>query len=294
LNTGAALYDYRLDARLRRARWFAALCAALTAIGVVILGVLVARVLWDGWPHLTISFLNRFPSRLNPESGGIKGAFYGTLWLIALTSLFVVPVGVGAAVYLHEYARRNRLTRFIEVNIANLAGVPSIVYGLLGLAIFVRWFTLGRSIWSGALTLGLVVLPVVIVASREALAAVPNSLRLAAYAVGASRWQTIRSHVLPAALPGIMTGVILAISRAIGEAAPLIVVGAVAFVRSVPSGPSDVFTALPIQIYNWCEEPDPVFHRMAAAAIVVLLAILVPLNALAVGVRAWHQKGKTW
>ena len=180
------------------------------------------------------------------------------------------------------------------MNIANLAGVPSIVYGILGLALFTRWLGLGRSVIAGALTLSLLVLPVVIIAGREAIRAVPESMRLAAYAVGATQWQTIRSHVIPAAIPGILTGVILAVSRAVGEAAPLLLVGALAHVSFVPSGLKDNFTALPIQIYFWTEHHDETFHHLAAAAIIVLLAMLLPLNGIAALVRAWQQSKKTW
>jgi phosphate transport system permease protein len=205
-----------------------------------------------------------------------------------------VPVGIAAAIYLEEYAPDNRLTRFIHLNIANLAGVPSVVYGLLGLTVFVRWCAFGRSVLAGAAALALLVLPVVIIASREALLAVPKSIREAAYAVGATRWQTIRHHVLPAALPGILTGVILALSRAIGEAAPLIVVGAVAYIRAVPHGPLDPFSALPIKIFNWSELAAPEFVRLAGAAILVLLALLLSMNAVAVGIRAWQQRREPW
>jgi phosphate transport system permease protein len=203
-------------------------------------------------------------------------------------------VGVAAAIYLEEYAPDNRFTRLIQVNIANLAGVPSIVYGILGLAVFVRWLRFDRSVLAGALTLSLLIMPVIIIASREALLAVPQSIRHAAYALGATRWQTIRSHVLPAALPGIMTGVILAVSRAVGEAAPLLMIGALTYVAFVPEGPLDAFTALPIQIYDWCDRPQPEFHHLAAAGIIVLLGILLPMNAVAVALRAWHQRRRAW
>jgi phosphate transport system permease protein len=195
---------------------------------------------------------------------------------------------------LQEYARKTRATTLIEINISNLAGVPSIVYGILGMAVFVRWFRLGEGVLAGALTLSLMVLPVVIVASREALVAIPSSIRAAAYALGATRWQVIRAHLLPNALAGILTGVILAVSRAIGEAAPLIMVGALGFVTFVPSRFDETFTALPIQIYSWCSEPQPVYHRLAAAAIIVLLGILIPFSATAIGVRAWRQKKRLW
>ncbi len=289
MNPPVAEFHPRLARRKVLGGVFAIACQATTWLGVLVLLVLIARVVYEGWPFLTWHFLNSFPSQISPETSGIKSALFGTLWLIALTAVVCVPVGVGAATYLQEFAPRTRLTSLIEVNIANLAGVPSVVYGLLGLAIFVRWLRLGPSILAGALTMSLVVLPVVIIASREALVAVPSSIRAAAFALGATRWQTVRSHVLTSALPGMMTGVILALSRAIGEAAPLIIVGGAAFVRFVPSGPLDNFTVLPLQIYSWSEQPGSEFARLAAAAIIVLLAVLVPMNAVAIGVRAWQQ-----
>jgi phosphate transport system permease protein len=197
-----------------------------------------------------------------------------------------------ASVYLEEYARPTRLTEFININIANLAGVPSIVYGMLGLAIFVRFFQLERSLLSGALTMSLLILPVIIIAAKEAIRAVPGSLRQAAFAVGATRWQVIRAHVLPSALPGILTGVILAISRAIGETAPLIMIGALTYVAFVPEGPMDEFTALPIQIFNWTSRPQEEFHELASAGIVVLLLVLLMMNALAVYIRYRGTRAK--
>ncbi len=288
------LFVPRLARRRRLGRAFALCCALASLVGVVILVVLIARVVWEGVPLFGRAFLANFPSVLNPTEAGVKSALWGSVWLIALTIAVSVPVGVAAAVYLEEYASKNRLTAFIQINIANLAGVPSIVYGILGLAVFVRWFHCDRSVLAGALTLSLLVLPVIIIASREALSAVPRSIRLAAYALGATRWQTIRSHVLPAALPGIITGVILAISRAVGEAAPLLMIGALTYVAFVPEGPLDAFTALPIQIYDWCDRPQPVFHHLAAAGIMVLLGILLPMNVFAVALRAWCQRKRPW
>jgi len=288
------LYQPRLRRRRVVGRLFTWSCAAMSLIGVGVLAVLIVRVFLDGYPSLSLDFLRRFPSVLMPETAGIKSALWGTLWLIAITLLVAVPVGIASAVYLEEYAADNRLTRFIHLNIANLAGVPSIVYGILGLALFVRWLHLGRSVLAGALTVSLLVLPVIIIASREALAAVPDSFRQAAYGLGATRWLTVRSHVLPAALPGIVTGVILALSRAIGEAAPLIMIGALTYVAFVPAGPLDDFTAMPIQIYDWCDRPQHEFHQLAAAAIIVLLGILLPMNAVAVAMRAWHNRRKVW
>lgn len=263
---------------------FLAACLAGTGVGLAGLALLVADVVLEGWHALSWGFLTSFPSR-DPARAGIKAALFGTLWVMALTALFAVPVGIGAAVYLQEFAPRNRLVRFIQLNIANLAGVPSIVYGILGLALFVRAMELGRSVLAGALTLSLLILPVIIIAAQEALRAVPDSLRHGALALGASRWQTVRTVVLPAALPGMMTGVILALSRAVGETAPLIMIGALTFVPFTPSGPLDRFTVLPIQTFNWASRPQPEFHHLAAAAIIVLLALLLAMNAVAVAVR---------
>jgi len=293
--TGASdLFVPRIERRRRFGRWFALGCALLSGIGLAVLSILIVRVLWEGSAWVTANFLTSFPSVLSPETAGIKSALWGSIWLIGITALVSVPIGVAAAVYLEEYAPHNRLTGFIHLNINNLAGVPSIVYGLLGLAVFVRWCRFDRSVLAGALTLSLLVLPVIIIASREALLAVPKSFRLAAYALGATKWQTVCSHVLPAALPGIMTGIILAVSRAIGEAAPLIMIGALSYVAFVPQGPLDAFTALPVQIYDWSDRPQPEFHHLAAAGIIVLLGILLPMNAVAVVVRAWQQRKKAW
>jgi phosphate transport system permease protein len=264
-----------------------------TFTGVVLLAVLLADVAQNGIPWLSGSFFRNFPSRF-PEQAGIRAALWGTIWLIGLTALFSVPIGMGAAIYLEEYARRNWLNTVIEINIANLAGTPSIVYGILGLAIFVRWLALGRSVLAGALTMSLLILPVTIIASREALRAVPNSIRLAAFALGATKWQTVRAHVLPAALPGILTGIILALSRAIGETAPLIMIGALTFVAFTPAGPMDEFTALPIQIFNWASRPQVEFYGVAAAGILVLLGVLLTMNAAAIWIRHRSQRGMRW
>jgi phosphate transport system permease protein len=263
---------------------FRRLCEAMTLSAVVFLGLLLFQVARDAWGWLDWNFLTSFPSR-RPESAGIKGALFGTLWMISFTALISVPVGIAAALYLEEYARPGRLNTLIQINIANLAGVPSIVYGILGLALFVRGIGLGKSVLAASLTMSLMILPVIIIAAREAIRAVPASLRQAAYALGATRWQTVRHHVLPSALPGILTGVILALSRAIGEAAPLIMTGALAFVAFVPRSPMDDFTALPIQIYNWASRPQAEFHHLAAAGIVVLLVVLFAMNSVAVFLR---------
>jgi phosphate transport system permease protein len=236
---------------------------------------------------LTLDFLTR-PMSANPLEAGIRTAMLGTLWLIAITLVLAFPIGVGAAIYLEEYARDSWVNNLIETNIRNLAGVPSIIYGLLGLAIFVRTLgevTGGRSILSGSLTMALLILPVIIINAQEALRAVPSSIREASYGLGATQWQTIWNQVLPAALPGILTGTILATSRAIGETAPLIVVGAITFIRFDPTGPLSRFTALPIQIYVWSQRPEQQFHDVAAATIVALLVLLLSLNATAIVLR---------
>jgi phosphate transport system permease protein len=267
---------------------FFAMCVFATLVGIASLAVLLVDVMREGVGRLSFDFINSFPSR-HPEAAGIKSALFGTIWMMGITAAFAIPVGIGAAIYLEEYAPRNWLTRIIQTNIANLAGVPSIVYGILGLALFVRAMDLGRSVLAGSLTMGLLVLPIVIIASQEALRAVPSSIREAAYGVGASRWQVVYHQVLPVALPGIMTGIILALSRAIGEAAPLIMIGALAFVAFTPSGPLDSFTALPIQIFNWASRPQAGFREDAAAAIIVLLVVLLSMNALAVILRNRFQ-----
>ena len=288
-----ALLPSNLPARRRIGTIFyiILLCAALA--GVVLLAVLLADVFEQGISWLNFRFVTSFPSRF-PQQAGIKAALWGTVWLVGLTALFAIPVGIGAAIYLEEYARRNWINTLIEINIANLAGTPSIVYGILGLSIFVRWLGLGRSVLSGALTMSLLVLPVTIIASREALRSVPNSIRQAAFALGATRWQTVRAHVLPAALPGILTGVILALSRAIGETAPLIMIGALTYVAFVPSGPMDAFTALPIQIFNWSSRPQKEFYGLAAAGIIVLLGVLLTMNAAAIWIRYRSQRNLRW
>lgn len=265
----------------------------MTGLGVLLLLVLLYRIGRDGVAWVDWQFLTSFPSR-HPEKAGILSAIAGTLWMVSLTALIAVPLGIGSAVYLEEYARPSRFTRFLEINLTNLAGVPSIIYGMLGLAVFVRFFALGRSLLAGALTMSLLVLPVIIVASREAIRAVPSMFRHAAFALGASRWQTVRSHVLPPAIPGILTGVILALSRAIGETAPLVIIGAFGYVAFVPEGPLDDFTVLPIQIFNWTSRPQETFHEIAAAGILVLLAVLLLMNATAVIIRHRARRRQQW
>ncbi|MEK6238159.1 MAG: phosphate ABC transporter permease PstA [Planctomycetales bacterium] len=271
---------------------FEYLCLAATLVGMAMVVTLFWLLIHAGWKWVDWQFLTSFPSRM-PERAGVKAALAGSLWLIGLTVLICVPVGVGSAVYLEEYApRRSWWRRAVETNIANLAGVPSIVYGILGLGLFVRWFALGRSLLAGALTLALVILPVVILASQEALRAVPDAVRHASHALGATRWQTIWRQVLPAAAPSIITGVILAVSRALGEAAPLVTIGALTYIAFVPESVMDPFTALPIQVFNWTSRPQEDFHSLAAAGILVLLALLLGLNGLAAYVRFRFSKNQ--
>ena len=265
----------------------AVLCVALGA-----LGVLIADVWIDGASRLSWEFLSSFPSR-RPEDAGIRHALAGSIFVIALTGAMAVPIGVAAAIYLEEYGTRSVMARIIEINITNLAAVPSIIYGLLGLGLFVRAMGMGRSVMAGASTLALLVLPVVILSTREALRAVPKSIREGSYALGATKWQTIWHQVLPVALPGMLTGTILALSRAIGETAPLITIGALTFVAFAPDGIWSPFTVLPIQIFNWVSRPQPEFRTNAAAAILVLLALLLTMNAAAIWLRDRYQKRMT-
>lgn len=266
---------------------------ASTLIGLVLLAFFIGSILDDGLKRINLDFLTSLPSR-NPEKAGILTAWAGTLWIFGLTALISIPFGVSAGIYLEEYARKGRLSNILEVNITNLAGVPSVIYGILGLEIFARTMNLGGSLLTGALTLSLLILPVIIVATREAIKAVPNSIREASYGMGATRWQTMRHTVLPAAGGGIATGIILALSRAVGEAAPLIVVGALAYVPFTPKTPMDDFTVLPIQIFNWTSRPDPGFIINAAAGIIILLGITFLLNGIAVWLRYRWQKKVNW
>lgn len=268
---------------------FHALCLTAVLIGLGMLGTLLYDIISDGIQRVNWSFLTSFPSR-KPEQAGIQAALLGSIYVVALAGVLAFTFGVGAAIYLEEYAARNWFAKIIQVNIANLAGVPSIVYGILGLEIFVRYMALGKSVVAGGLTLALLVLPIVIIAAEEALRAVPSSIREGGYALGATRWQAIWNLVLPQAFPGILTGIILAVSRAIGETAPLIVMGALTFVPFAPDGPLSRFTVLPIQIFNWVSRPQEGFHEAAAAGIIVLLVLLLTMNALAVLLRNKFQK----
>lgn len=258
-------------------------------LALAALAALLVDIGRDGLGRLSWQFLTSYPSRRASEAG-ILPALVGSIYVIGLTALIAVPLGVGAAIYLEEYGTQSRLARLIEINIANLAGVPSIIYGLLGLGLFVRFFGMGRSVLAGASTLALLVLPTVIISTREALRAVPKSLREGSYALGATKWQTIQFQVLPAALPGVLTGLILSLSRAIGETAPLITIGALTYVPFLPDGLWSPFTVLPIQIFNWVSRPQAAFAENAAAGILVLLVLLLAMNAVAIVVRDRFQR----
>jgi phosphate transport system permease protein len=274
-----------------KGRLFKAALLLSLAVGLVTLAVLLIQVVVEAAPRLDIGTIINFPSSL-PDKAGLQSAIWGTIWVIVLVALFTVPVGVGAAIYLEEYANKERwYNRLVEVNIQNLAAVPSIVYGILGLAFLVRGFAdLGQVVLAGALTLSLLVLPIVIISAREAIRAVPDSIRQGSLALGATQWQTIRRQVLPAAVPGMATGSILALSRAIGEAAPLVLLGALTFITFNPDGVGSAFTVLPIQIFNYTSQSQEEFRTVAAVGIVVLLAILLTMNAAAIYVRNRYQR----
>ncbi|KGI85755.1 MULTISPECIES: phosphate ABC transporter permease PstA [Exiguobacterium] len=274
----------RIKRRLQLNEIFKYIFLAGLVFALLVLSTLIYDVVSKGGGWVNLDFLRNFPSR-RPEQAGLYPALIGTFWLMLLIVPMVFVIGVGAAIYLEEYAPKNRITSFIEVNISNLAGVPSIVFGLLGLTIFVRVMELGNSIMAGALTLGLMSLPIVIVASQEALRSVKMELRHASLALGASKWQTTFNVVLPSAIPGIITGIILAVSRAIGETAPLIMVGAATFISTTPSSVFSDFTALPIQIYNWTSRPQAEFQNLAAAGIIVLMTMLIIMNSAAIYIR---------
>jgi phosphate transport system permease protein len=271
---------------------FMALLVSSLAVGLITLGALLVDVVTTAWPRLDRRVLENFPSSF-PDRAGAQSAIMGTIWVVGLTGLICVPVGLGAAIYLEEYADEERWhNRLIELNIQNLAAVPSIVYGILGLGFIARAMGFGQTVLAASLTLALLVLPIMIIAAREAIRAVPPSIRQASLALGATQWQTIRHQVLPAAVPGIATGSILALSRAIGEAAPLIMLGGLTFVTFNPDGPFSAFTVLPIQIFNWISRPQDEFRVLAAAAIVVLLVILLLMNATAILLR--NRYGRRW
>ena len=262
---------------------------ATLVIALGALGALVWDLLSDGASRLSWQFLTNIASR-NADEAGVYHALMGSIWVIALTGLLALPTGVAAAIYLEEYGTRSRVARFIELNIANLAAVPSIIYGLLGLGLFVRLMGMGQSVLAGAATLALLALPVVILSTREALRTVPSSIREGSYALGATKWQTIWNQVLPMALPGVLTGLILALSRAIGETAPLITIGALTYIPFAPDSVWSKFTVLPIQVFNWVSRPQAEFKANAAAGILVLLALLLSMNAIAIVVRDRSQR----
>jgi phosphate transport system permease protein len=275
--------------RVRADLLFQVLALLVLIAALAALAALLVDIWRDGAARLSWDFLRGFPSR-RASQAGILHALSGSIAVILVTAVLAVPVGVAAAIHLEEYGGRGRIARLIEINITNLAAVPSIIYGLLGLGLFVRQLALGRSVLAGGATLALLVLPVIILSTREALRSVPKSLREGSYALGATQWQTIWHQVLPVAAPGILTGLILALSRAIGETAPLITIGAVTFITFVPDSLSAPFTVLPIQIFNWVSRPQTEFHANAAAAILVLLGLLLTMNAVAIWLRDRYQK----
>ena len=276
--------------RLARDNVFAALFFSSVVAGVLVLAWLLIEVFIESFGWLDWQFLSSYSSR-HPVEAGVLAPIAGTFWVIILTAVITVPVGIATAIYLEEFAPNNRVTRLIQLNISNLAGVPSVVYGLLGLAIFVQYLFDGqRSLLAGALTLSLLVMPIVIIASQEAIRAVPPSYRDAAYAMGATRWQVVKMVVLPQAIPSMMSGIILAMSRAIGETAPILVVSSLVFITYVPTSPTDRFTVLPLQIVTWVSQPQDDFRHIAAAAIVILLVMLLSMNAAAIYIRAKFQR----
>ena len=265
-----------------------ALC--FTIFALLILIVLLVDIFYRGFGRLNGSFFSNLPSR-KPENSGILTALAGMMSLLFITIILALPIGILAGVYLQEYGRKNNYAKFVEINIANLAGVPSVIYGILGLQLFVRMAKMGNSLLAGAFTLALLIMPIIIVSTREAIKAVPGTLREASYGMGATKWQTTSRIVIPSALGGILTGIILSISRAIGETAPLLVIGALVYVPFIPEGPNDQFTTLPIQIFNWVSRPQAGFIVNAAAGIIILLLITFLLNGIAIYIRnKWYKK----
>ena len=275
--------------RRLRGQIFVGLGIAVIVLSLGVLAALVLDILLRGLPWMDWQFLTSFDSRFAARAG-IKAALIGSLYMLTVTIAVALPVGVMAAIYLEEYAGNNLLTRIIRINLSNLAGVPSIIYGLLGLQVFVRWMELDRSVLAGGLTMALLVVPVIIVAAQEALRAVPQGIRDASHALGATRWETVRFQVIPNAFPGILTGNILAMSRAIGETAPLITIGALTYVPFTPENLLDRFTVLPILIFNWTSKPQAEFHDIAAAGIILLLVVLLTLNSVAIFLRQKLRK----
>ena len=275
--------------RVLRDRIFVVGFALAVVVGILGLAALLFDVLIDGLPFLNINFLSSYASR-KAENSGILAPLAGTIWIVGMTAILTIPIGVGTAIYLEEFASKNRFNRLIELNIANLAGVPSVIYGLLGLAVFVQFlFNGSRNVTAGALTMTLLILPIVVIASQEAIKAVPSSYRDAAYAMGANRWQVVKAVVLPQALPGMMSGIILALSRAIGESAPILIISSLVWVTFIPTSPDSKFTVLPLQIFTWISQPQHSFRGIAAAAIIVLLIVLLSMNGIAIWIRSKYQ-----
>ncbi|HJP28121.1 MAG TPA: phosphate ABC transporter permease PstA [Dehalococcoidia bacterium] len=275
--------------RVLRDRIFVVGFVLAVVAGMLGLVALLVDVLVDGLPFLNWNFLSSYASR-KPLESGILAPLAGTVWIVGMTALLTIPIGVGTAIYLEEFASKNRLNRLIELNIANLAGVPSVIYGLLGLAVFVQFlFNGSRNVTAGALTMTLLILPIVVIASQEAIKAVPSNYRDAAYAMGANRWQVVKSIVLPQALPGMMSGIILALSRAIGESAPILIISSLVWVTFVPASPDSKFTVLPLQIFTWISQPQHAFRGIAAAGIIVLLVVLLSMNGVAIWIRSKYQ-----
>ncbi|EFI67257.1 phosphate ABC transporter permease PstA [Lysinibacillus sp. HST-98] len=279
----------RMTKRITANKVWKTLFFLATTFALVTLAVLLYRIVTQGIDYLNIDFLTNFASRF-ADKAGIKAALIGSLWLMAVVAPVSIILGVGTAIYLEEYAKKNKINDFIRMNISNLAGVPSIVFGLLGLTIFVRMMELGKSILAAGFTMSLLILPVIIVAAQEAIRAVPNEQREASYGMGATKWQTILRVVLPAAIPGILTGSILALSRAIGETAPLVVIGIPVILQFLPNGLLSQFTALPMQIYDWAKRPQEAFQYVAAAGILVLMTVLLLMNSIAIYIRNKFQK----
>ena len=284
-----ALVMKRMGSRLKFNKVWKGIFIIATSFALLSRAVLLFRIFSQGLGYLNLDFLTNFASRI-PEKAGIKAALVGSLWLMAIVAPVSIILGVSTAIYLEEYAKKNKLNDFIRMNISNLAGVPSIVFGLLGLTVFVRLMDLGKSILAAGFTMSLLILPVIIVAAQEAIRAVPNEQREASYGMGATKWQTIVRVVLPAAIPGILTGSILALSRAIGETAPLVVIGIPVILQFLPTGVMDSFTALPMQIFDWAKRPQEEFQFVAAAGIIVLMTVLVFMNSIAVFIRNKFQK----
>ena len=273
----------RVDYIVNYLLFFSVIIAFLTLIS------LIFDIFNDGWDWFDWQFFNSFPSR-KPEIAGIKAAFYGTVWVMSITALLSIPIGISTALYLEMFADDSRFNRFIKVNISNLAGVPSIIYGIIGMAVFVEFFQMGRVILAGALTMTLLILPIIIIASQEAIKQVPGYYMDAALALGATKWQAVVKVILPQSIPGIVSGFILAMSRAIGESAPMIAISALVYITFLPEGPLDRFTVMPIQIYNWISQPQDGFRGLAAAGIILLLIMLLSLNSLAIFLRDYFQR----